>query len=112
MRRNVSIHDHDELFRPEPPEDYDELEVELAQLVLRSERQTLLRLPRSEAVLFTIKSQQCPVTVLRHVPTVAVGSRRSTGRCYPNWIRASARPPPCPVGCRTASTPGGLSGPG
>ena len=32
---------------------------------VRSERQTLVRLPRTGAVLFTIKTQLCPVTALR-----------------------------------------------
>lgn len=73
LRRNVSVHDHEELHRPEPPEDYDRLDPTLEQLWLRSERQTLVRLPRARAVLFTIKTQQCPVTDLAHAPAVARG---------------------------------------
>ena len=30
-----------------------------------------MRLPRTDAVLFTIKTQLCPVTVLRHRPELA-----------------------------------------
>ena len=39
---------------------------------LRSERQTLVRLPRTGAVLFTIKTQLCPVTAVRERPHLAV----------------------------------------
>ncbi len=73
IRRNVSVHDHDELFCPEPPEDYDRRTVTPAQLWVRSERQTLVRLPRSGAVLFTIKTQQCPLQALGDAPAVARG---------------------------------------
>ena len=38
---------------------------------LRSERQTLVRLPRTGAVLFTIKTQQCPMSVLAQRREVA-----------------------------------------
>jgi hypothetical protein len=60
-RRNFAIHELADLFAPDaaptlgvpPPEQW-----------LRSERQTLRRLPRSDAVLFTIRTQQVQ---LRHV---------------------------------------------
>lgn len=74
VRRNLSLHDHDALFRPEPPETYGSSEspelddAAAARLWLRSERQTLVRLPRSGAVLFTIKTQQCPAVLLSQRP--------------------------------------------
>ncbi len=73
VRRNVSIHDHADLFRPEPPETYEDFDGAFGALWLRSERQTLRRLPTSGAVLFTIKTQQCALPVVRQVPEVASG---------------------------------------
>ena len=74
VRRNLSIHDHDELFRPEPHESPDSFAPDVSgldQVWLRSERQTLVRLPETGAVLFTIKTQQCPVAVLAQRREVA-----------------------------------------
>lgn len=70
VRRNVSVHDHADLFRPEPPETYDGFLGAVDDLWLRSERQTLLRLPATGAILFTIKTQQCPVPALAARPQV------------------------------------------
>jgi hypothetical protein len=42
-----------------------------AGLWLRSERQTLSRLPESGAILFTIRTQQVPLAVLAERPDVA-----------------------------------------
>ena len=50
------------------------------QVWLRSERQTLVRLPRTGAVLFTIKTQLCPVTALRERPDLAVALADEAGR--------------------------------
>jgi hypothetical protein len=61
QRRNLSVHDHDTLFAPEPHESPASFTDDPADVWLRSERQTLRRLPRSGAVLFTIKTQQCRV---------------------------------------------------
>ena len=74
VRRNLSIHDHDELFRPEPHESPDSFAPDVSgldQVWLRSERQTLVRLPETGAVLFTIKTQQCPMAVLAQRREVA-----------------------------------------
>jgi len=73
-RRNLSIHNHDQLFRPEPhesPRSFAPDESGLDQVWLRSERQTLVRLPHTGAVLFTIKTQHCPLSVLTQRPDIA-----------------------------------------
>jgi hypothetical protein len=59
QRRNLSVHDHDDLYAPEPHESPASFTDDPADVWLRSERQTLRRLPRTGAVLFTIKTQQC-----------------------------------------------------
>jgi hypothetical protein len=74
VRRNLSIHSHDDLFRPEPhesPASFAPDRAGLPQVWLRSERQTLLRLPETDAVLFTIKTQQCRAMVLADRPDLA-----------------------------------------
>jgi hypothetical protein len=69
VRRNWMVHDTPALFAPVPPA---EPQAERAEdLWLRSERQTLRRLPRSGAVLFTIRVQQAPLTALAARPEVA-----------------------------------------
>jgi hypothetical protein len=60
-RRNFTIHERPDLFAPDMPST---LGVPPAEQWLRSERQTLRRLPRSDAVLFTIRTQQVQ---LQHV---------------------------------------------
>jgi len=106
VRRNVSVHDHAELFRPEPPEDYGLLDVRAEDLWLRSERQTLVRLPDSGAVLFTIKTQQCPLAAITQAPAVASalattyraliteldrsGAALPVPRWLPDWLAAPA----------------------
>ena len=54
-RRNFAIHELPDLFAPDAPTT---LGVPPPEQWLRSERQTLSRLPRSSAVLFTIRTQQ------------------------------------------------------
>ena len=74
LRRNLSIHNHDQLFRPEPHESPRSFAPDVSgldQVWLRSERQTLVRLPRTGAVLFTIKTQQCPAAALTQRPDIA-----------------------------------------
>jgi hypothetical protein len=69
VRRNWMIHDTPALFEPVPP---DRVRVDHPQdLWLRSERQTLRRLPESGAVLFTIRVQQTPFSSFRARPDVA-----------------------------------------
>jgi hypothetical protein len=68
-RRNWTVHPDDALFAPEPPDETVPVSVEQVadELWLRSERQTLRRLPESGAVLFTIRVQHEPFGVLaRH----------------------------------------------
>jgi hypothetical protein len=60
-RRNFTIHELPDLFAPEAPS---MIGVPPAEQWLRSERQTLRRFSRSNAVLFTIRTQQVQ---LRHV---------------------------------------------
>jgi dimethylamine monooxygenase subunit A len=98
-RRNLSIHNHDQLFRPEPhesPRSFAPDPSGLDQVWLRSERQTLVRLPRTGAVLFTIKSQQCPASTLAARPDIA----HALARKYASWDHDSAltdEPRPYPV---------------
>jgi hypothetical protein len=62
-RRNFAIHELPDLFAPDPPPT---LDVSPAEQWLRSERQTLRRLPRSDAVLFTIRTQQVQLQHVDH----------------------------------------------
>src|SRR6185369_15328865 len=62
-RRNWFIHDSPELHLPEPPVHLPTPRVP-DDLWLRSERQTLRRLPSTGAVLFTIGTQLVPLTVV------------------------------------------------
>jgi hypothetical protein len=64
-RRNWTIHEDDDLYAPVPPDADASAGVAPADQWLRSERQTLRRLPRSGTVLFTIRTQQVQ---LRSVP--------------------------------------------
>lgn len=101
-RRNLSVHAHDDLFRPEPHERPDAFPPEptpdLDGVWLRSEYQTLRRLPRSGAVAFTIRTQVCPAGVLARRPDVAAslgarlrsiaGERSALGERapFPRWL--------------------------
>jgi hypothetical protein len=60
-RRNFTIHERPDLFAPDVPP---LLGLAPHEQWLRSERQTLRRLPRSDAILFTIRTQQVQ---LQHV---------------------------------------------
>lgn len=70
-RRNWTIHETSERFEPVPPA---RLGLAPAEQWLRSERQTLQRLPRSGALLFTIRTD---MVQLRDVPA---GTRRALAR--------------------------------
>ncbi len=72
-RRNWSVHDAADLFAPWPPPGRRRLEaIDVSTgLWLRSERQTLRRLPQTGAVLFTIRVQQAPFGALAGRPEVA-----------------------------------------
>lgn len=97
LRRNLSIHDHDELYRPEPPETYEEFDGDFARLWVRTERQTLRRLDGTGDVLFTIKTQQCPLPVVRLVPAVAHGLAAKL-RAIRGDDESAGRPVHSPVG--------------
>jgi dimethylamine monooxygenase subunit A len=68
-RRNWMVHASPELHAPQfvPPEGA----VSPEDHWLRSERQTLTALPRAQAILFTIRTQQVPLGVLRDEPDFA-----------------------------------------
>jgi len=68
-RRNWSVHDDPAYFLPDPTRP---VEVDPPRgLWLRSERQTLRRLETVDVVLFTIRTQQVPLSVLAERPDVA-----------------------------------------
>jgi hypothetical protein len=87
-RRNWSVHDRPDLFAPvpPPPRALGPEEVPTG-LWLRSERQTLRRLPASGAVLFTIRVQQAPFGVLAHRPGTA-GRLAARLRAQPDDLTA------------------------
>ena len=72
VRRNWTVHDSPALFAPDRPTTTPIGVVDVpTALWLRSERQTLRRLPGSGAVLFTIRVQQAPFAALAERPAVA-----------------------------------------
>ena len=72
-RRNWLIHHVVDLHQPAPPPPPPAPPEVPDGLWLRSERQTLRRLPRTGAVLFTIGTQQVPLAVVGHRPDIAAG---------------------------------------
>ena len=91
VRRNLSVHGHDDLYRPEPHESPESFAADASgvdHVWLRSERQTLVRLPGTGAVLFTIKTQLCPVTALRHRPELADALAQKLGAEQPDLASA------------------------
>jgi hypothetical protein len=72
LRRNWSVHDSPALHSPRRPAPDRALTPDEVpdRLWLRSERQTLRRLPATGAVLFTIRVQQTPFSSLRERPDV------------------------------------------
>ena len=72
VRRNWTVHESPALFAPErPPHDAISEDEVATHLWLRSERQTLRRLPETGAVLFTIRVQQAPFGSVAERPGVA-----------------------------------------
>jgi hypothetical protein len=71
LRRNWSLHENDHLFAPVPPQPNRLPAIDPGDWWLRSERQTLVALPASGAVLFTIRVQQARLEVLRQRPAQA-----------------------------------------
>ena len=86
-RRNWLVHATDELHLPEPPPEHGEPPVVPDGLWLRSERQTLRRLPRTGAVLFTIRTQQVPLAVLASRPDVGAGLAAAIETWSPELVR-------------------------
>jgi hypothetical protein len=69
-RRNWSIHDDPDYFLPQATTPRADARVP-DDLYLRSERQVLLRLDTPNSVLFTIRTQQVPLSVLGERPDIA-----------------------------------------
>ena len=94
-RRNWLIHASDELHLPEPPPPPppDDLPDVPAGLWLRSERQTLRRLPGSGSVLFTIRTQQVPLDAVGARPGVAHGLAAAIERWSPELVAYRAAAP-------------------
>lgn len=72
-RRNWLVHASDELHLPGPPSAPPVPPDVPDGMWLRSERQTLRRLPRTDAVVFTIRTQQVPLRAVAARPQVAAG---------------------------------------
>ena len=71
-RRNWFFHDIDEFFQPEKRAYARFAEVErAAELFIRSEWQTLRRLPASGVIVFTVKTQVAPISQLAARPEVS-----------------------------------------
>jgi dimethylamine monooxygenase subunit A len=71
-RRNWFVHHDPALHQPAPRPAPDPMPAPPVGLWLRSERQTLRRLPDTGAVLFTIRTQQVPLSALSERPDLAV----------------------------------------
>jgi len=69
-RRNWTIHESADLFAPHSPARADPT-ILPEELWLRSERQTLRRLPETDSVVFTIRTQQVQIRVLQQRPDIA-----------------------------------------
>jgi hypothetical protein len=79
-RRNWMVHADAALYAPVPapvPEPPVTVGDAVERLWFRSERQTLRRLPRSGAVVFTIRTQQVPLGVLSERPELCRGLARA-----------------------------------
>ena len=85
-RRNWLIHASDELHLPEPPPPPAVPPAVPEGLWLRSERQTLRRMPRTGCVVFTIRTQQVPLSVVAERPAVAHGLATAIERWSPELV--------------------------
>jgi len=91
-RLNWTIVDDPALFQPRPPEHAPApAGVELGDLTLRVERQTLRRLPRTGAIVFTIRTDRARLSDLAADPVVAADAARTLRTCpadlavYKGW---------------------------
>lgn len=76
-RRNWFLHDDPEFFQPEPqPETAFDDPARAGRLFVRSEFQTLRRLASSGVVVFTIKTQQAPISEVATRPELAMSMAR------------------------------------
>lgn len=75
MRRNWFIYDDRTPFQPDKPSS-DQPVQPLARFVIRSERETMRRLPITGASVFTIRTQQAPLAALGSRPDVAADMLR------------------------------------
>jgi hypothetical protein len=96
QRFNFAIDDSDELFHPHS---HHNLTAEqagkdpaLADLHLRVERQVLQRLPKSRALLFTIRTYVTPITKVTTDREVAEGLRTSVGSYSPDVAKYKNKP--------------------
>lgn len=78
-RRNWFIHTSADLHQPAPPPPPPAPPAVPDDLWLRSERQTLRRLARTGAVLFTIRTQQVPLAVVGRRLDIAAGMAAAIG---------------------------------
>ena len=88
-RRNWFVHDiadyHQPVAVPMRPVDDP---AEVASLFVRSERETLRRLPESDAMVFTIKTQIAPLPEVKARPQVAEQVAAYLSAATPRGLRA------------------------
>ena len=86
-RRNWFVHDSPELHLPEPPPPTAHPPRVPADLWLRSERQTLRRLPVTGAVVFTIRTQQVSLSAIAERRDIATRLAAAIRSWSPELIR-------------------------
>jgi len=85
-RRNWLVHDSPELHLPQPPPPSPRPVRIPEDLWLRSERQTLRRLPRTDAVVFTIRTQQAPLAVVAERRDIAAAMATAIEAWSPDLV--------------------------
>lgn len=85
-RRNWFVHDSDELHLPDSPPPPPTAVAVPDGLWLRSERQTLHRLHRTGAILFTIHTDQAPLGVVADRPALAAALAASIRAWSPDLV--------------------------